>query len=167
MTEDDRTGIYEDFRGKVFGYLLHRLGGNMETEAEDLCSEVFLKVYEKLDSFDQSKASLSTWIYTITRNTLIDYFRTRHILSELTDDLPGDRSVDPDPTPEDKFCTRESLDELASALRSLDAKRRDVIILRYYSGRSLTDIAREMGLSYSYVKSLHLSALEKLKHILN
>ena len=86
---------------------------NNPADAEDLHSAVFTKVYEKFSSFDQTKASISTWVYTIARNTLIDFFRTHRIHDELGDE---------DMVEEDAFqgiLTEETLDELAEALKKL------------------------------------------------
>ena len=75
ISEQSKTEIYKDYHGKVFGYIISQVSNS--DLAEDLCEDVFLKVYEKLDTFDETKASISTWIYTIARNTLTDYYRTR------------------------------------------------------------------------------------------
>ena len=69
----DMERIYADYRNKVMGYIRARV--QRWADAEDLCSDVFEKVQRKLGDFDSSKASVSTWIFTITRNTVIDYFR--------------------------------------------------------------------------------------------
>ena len=155
MTQEQKTELYEQYHGKVYGFLLGKI--NNVHEAEDLCSDVFLKVYEKLDTFDETKSSLSTWIFTIARNTLTDYYRLRHVHEELTDDVPEDSGV------EDEVCKQEMLETLASALEKLDAKQRDVIVLHYYSGLTLHQVAERMGLSYSYVKILHTQSLGNLK----
>ena len=52
-------------------------------DVEDLVSAVFMKIVQKLDSYDSAKASVSTWVYTITRNTVTDHFRTRRTLVAL------------------------------------------------------------------------------------
>ena len=73
IADIEKEKIYRDYHGKVCGYIRSKI--NSAQDAEDITSDVFVKVYEKLDTFDETKASLSTWIYTITRNTLTDYFR--------------------------------------------------------------------------------------------
>ena len=65
--------IYPDYHGKIMGYIRARV--TRWADAEDLCSDVFEKIQRKLEDFDDTKASVSTWIFTITRNTVIDYFR--------------------------------------------------------------------------------------------
>ena len=65
----NREKIYLEFKNKVSAYVAGK--GISGHEAEDIVADVFLKVYKNLDRYDETKASLSTWIYTITKNTVI------------------------------------------------------------------------------------------------
>ena len=156
MDSLDKEQLYTEYHDKVYAYLVSKLC-NRE-DAEDLCSEVFLKVYSHLDEFDGAQASVSTWIYSITRNTLYDHFRTNHASAELDDDSPEEL-----PTPEDKLCSDETLEELAAALMTLRKNERDLILLYYYGGHSLKETADKIGISYSYAKALHSTALKNLR----
>ncbi|MCD7867228.1 MAG: sigma-70 family RNA polymerase sigma factor [Clostridiales bacterium] len=69
----DRENLYIEYHPKVQAYIGSRVK-NVH-DAEDLVSQVFLKVYHNLESFDSRKASVSTWIYKITRNTVTDFFQ--------------------------------------------------------------------------------------------
>lgn len=150
----DKNQIYEDYHMKVLRYIQCKV--NDYYLAEDLCSDVFVKVYEKLDTFDDKKASISTWIFTITRNKLIDYYRTRKVTVEIPEDLSysyDDNDVD-----------SEQLDMLAKGLESLDDKAKNLIIKHYYEDKTLKDAAEEIGISYTYAKILHQKALNSLKN---
>ena len=155
MTEEFREQVYLDYHIKVLRFIQSKV--HSLQLAEDLCSEVFIKVYEKLDSFDETKAKLSTWIFTITRNRLIDYYRTRRVMSEIPETLEDGERV------EDDYCTKETLESLADALESMNERERDIIILRYYSGKTLREIAEQMGISYAYVKVLQNKAFDALR----
>lgn len=157
-TDIQNEKVYRDYHGRVCGYIRSKI--NSAQDAEDLAADVFVKVFEKLGSFDESKAALSTWIYTITRNTLTDYFRTRKVLAEIPETMVADTSV------EDDVCNAEMLEVLAKALETLDERERDIIILRFYSGKTLKEIAGNMGISYAYVKVLQNKAFEKLRKYL-
>lgn len=158
MTMMDKEKIYRDYHGKICGYIRSKI--NSAQDAEDLAADVFVKVFEKLGSFDESKASLSTWIYTITRNTLTDYFRTRKVFAEIPETMETDTSV------EDDVCNAEMLETLAKALETLDERERDIVILRFYSGKTLKEITAQMGISYAYGKVLQNKAFEKLRKYL-
>lgn len=155
----DRERVYLDYRDKVRRYISGKVR-NIH-DIEDLTSDVFVKVYEKLEKFDGEKASVSTWVYTITRNTVIDFYRTNKTCEELPETLVSDDGVD------ENFIKEESLSELCDALESLDERSRDLIIFHYYKGLTLKEIAKKMSISYSYAKLLHNNALAKLKDFLS
>lgn len=151
--------IYEKYKDKVLGYIRNHV--NSPEDAEDLCSDVFIKIYSKIDTFDETKASLSTWIYAMTSNTVIDFYRTNHIHSEIPEDLAEDKSL-----VEDEVLNGESLKELAKALKSLPQEQMDIIVLRYYKGLTLQEVAEKMNLSYGVTKLRHREALGRLRDML-
>ena len=151
--------IYTEYSGKVMGYIRARIRGR--ADAEDLCSEVFETILRKLDGFDPEKASLNTWIFTVTRNTVIDHFRRSRPAEELDENLSDDTEID------ESLLNGESLSELASALRSLPKQLMDIVVLRYYDGKPLTEIAQLMNLSYGAVKLRHQNALMLLREALS
>ena len=151
--------IYEQYHDKVFAYIRNHV--NQIEDAEDLCSDVFIKIYSKIDTFDSSKASISTWIYAMTSNTVIDFYRTNHIHSEIPEDLAEDKSLI-----EDEVLSNESLEILAKALKELPQEQRDIIVLRYYRGLTLQEVAAQMNLSYGVTKLRHREALGRLKDLI-
>ena len=151
--------IYTQYKDKVFGYVKNHV--NSVEDAEDLTSEIFIKIYSKIDSYDESKASLSTWIYSMTSNRVIDYYRTNHVHSEIPEDLSDEKS-----TIEEDVLNKETLEQLAKALESLPEELTDIIVLRYYKGLTLQEVAAKMGLSYGVTKLRHREALGKLREML-
>ncbi len=150
--------IYTDYHGKIMGYIRARV--TRWADAEDLCSDVFEKIQRKLEDFDDTKASVSTWIFTITRNTVIDHFRRSRPAEELDENLSDDTELD------EGLLNSETLSELAAALRRLPEQLRDIIVLRYYDGKPLTEIAGLMNLSYGAVKLRHQNAVLLLRQSL-
>lgn len=153
----DKSQLYEDFHMKVLRYVQSKV--NDYYLAEDICSDVFVKVYEKLDSFDDTKASISTWIFTITRNTLIDYYRSRRITVEIPDNLVYED--------EDDGVDEEALDKLAEAMKNLDERSKKIIVMHHYDDLKLKDIAEKLDISYTYTKILYKKALILMKKYFN
>lgn len=151
--------IYIEFKGKVTRYVRGKISN--EHDAEDVVSDVFVKVFKALPAFDENKSSLSTWIYTITRNTVINYFHALRNFCELPEELSSEDDT------EQNLISAEMLDRLADALLRLCERERDIIVLHYYSGRTLKDIAEAMGISYSYIKLLHSNALKTLRKFID
>ena len=155
MTTPDLDNIYREYSGKVMGYIAARV--QRRADAEDLCSEVFEKVFRKVEGFDRGKASVGTWIYTITRNTVIDYFRKMKPTAELDENLADDSEVD------DSLVQEETLAELAAALEQLPQELQDIMVLIYHDGVQMKDIARMTHMSYGVVKLRHQKALAMMR----
>ena len=155
MNSDNLERIYTEYGGKIMGYIRARVRG--AADAEDLRSEVYEKILRKIDGFDPAKASLNTWIFTITRNTVIDYFRRSKPSEDLDENISDDTELD------EGLLNAENLSELAEALRALPRQLMEIVVLRYYDGKPLTEIAEIMGLSYGAVKLRHQNALLMLR----
>ena len=152
MSELNWDSIYQEYSGKVMGYISARV--QRRADAEDLCSEVFEKVFRKMEGYDQGKASVGTWIYTITRNTVIDYFRKTRPTAELDENIASDG---------DSLLNNETLSELAQALKKLPQELQDIVVLMYHDGIPMTEVAKMMHLSYGAVKLRHQKALNMMR----
>ena len=150
--------IYREYYPKIFSYIRNRISDR--NDAEDLTSEVFTRVIEKYDSYDQGKASLSTWIYQITKNAVIDFYRKYKTVEELPGEILDDTRIDK------ALLCEETLAELEKALKALPKRQREIIIYRYYHEYTFKDIEKLLSMSYGIIKYQHKKALETLKDIL-
>ena len=155
----DREQIYAMYSGKVMGYIRARV--QHRADAEDLCADVYEKIFRRIGEFDPSKASLNTWIFTITRNTVIDHYRTVKPAEELDENLSDGTEID------SSLLEKETLSELAAALNRLPMELRDIVVLMYYDRKPMTEIAEMMHMSYGMVKLRHQKALAMLKKTLS
>lgn len=155
---DKGDEIFREYHDKVLHMIYSKVSNY--TLAEDLTSDVFLKVYSKLDTFDETKASISTWVYRIAQNTVIDYFRTRKVYSEVPEEIAAESEID------DEILNNETLDALADALAELPERDRDLIILHYYHGLTLKEAAERLGMSYSNAKLVHNKSLVVLERLM-
>ena len=148
--------IYLEYREKVLRYVRKRV--HNEADAEDVTSDIFLKVLSSLDSFDEEKATLSTWIYTVAHNTVCNYYRSQGRAALSIDEgvaVPSD---------EDDEIENEILKEnLAIALETLSEREQDMIVLYYYHEIPLRDIAIKMGITYTNAKFIKHNAIAKLR----
>ena len=146
--------LYIEYRDPVFRYIMKRVQNR--TIAEDLLSEVFLKVHSKLHTYDGRKASLSTWIYTIAHNTVCSYYRKAQL-----QELPLDEETIAGCTdPVEQALLQEML---AQALESLSQREQDIIVLYYYHDLPLKEIAEKVGISYANAKFIKSQAIKKLR----
>ncbi|MGN0317282.1 MAG: RNA polymerase sigma factor [Lachnospira sp.] len=161
MNKQNNDLIYAQFHDKVTCFVRSKISN--QTEAEDIVQTVFLKIFSNLDKYDEKKASLSTWIYTITRNTVYDYLKEKrnHPMLELLEN-----TVESEDGADEIIINSEMLKELACALEKLPQNERDVIILVYYHEKRKTEVAEILGISYGQLRYLHDKAISQLKQML-
>ena len=151
--------IYLEYREKVFRYVRGKVAST--ADAEDVTSEIFWRVQTALDSYDEEKSTLSTWIYTITHNTVCNYYReqSRRALSLDENALYYDTD-DGVVTEIENEILKENL---AITLETLTEREQDIIVLYYYHEIPLRDIAIKMGITYTNAKFIKHQAISKLK----
>lgn len=137
------------------------------TLAEDITQEVFLRVWRKIDRYDPTRASLSTWLGVITRNLAIDLARKRSRLSqklswaEAVDGRPSDRA-----TPEDQTETNLTRNQVRQALSRLPEEQRTALAMAYFRKMSHSEIAAESGEPLGTIKTRVRLGMQKLRGLL-
>ena len=132
--------FYTEYRDTVLAYISARVPSY--EDAQDLCQEVFIKFFRALERFDGSRAAVSTLIYKITHDTVIDHHRTFHTYTSL------DEIGESVPSTEDIYVENEKYTLLRDSLKELPEQQRDILIMRFYAGLSLSEIVERTGLSY-------------------
>ncbi len=160
------AGLMDRYEERVFR-LLSRYTRD-RAEIEDLAQEVFVKVFKKLDTFQQD-SSLYTWLYRIAVNTANDHFSRRgrrqlrlvgeEDLLENRADADGDTAVTPLLDAERREVTRQIVD-------GLPEKYRTILVLREFEELSYTDMAEVLGISIGTVESRLFRARQRFKEAL-
>jgi RNA polymerase sigma-70 factor (ECF subfamily) len=152
--------VLPTFRRKVFG-LAYSYLHNREA-AEDVAQDVFIKIWRALPSFD-GRASLSTWIYAITRNASLSALRARKSqptleqggLAESWDTMqvqPGASDASPESEPEGAVLADQAV--LLRMIDQLPEKQRQVVLLFYMQEQSHEEVATMLAMPVGTVKTL-------------
>lgn len=154
--------LYDRY-GRVAYSLIYRIVRNSST-AEDLVQETFLRVWNRVQSFDAERGALGAWVLTIARNRAIDYLRSVDGRMEASaielDHLerPG-LFAKLDTT----ALALDRVRRLKSAFEKLTPVQRQVIELAYYEGMSQTEMAERLKQPLGTVKTWTRSALKILR----
>jgi RNA polymerase sigma-70 factor (ECF subfamily) len=131
--------------------------------SQDLTATVFQKALTKFSDFNSQKASFSTWIFTITRNTVIDYYRghkqKEYVGSRISVNIPAKS-----PSPEEEAIKSENTEKLRYFLSRLKKREQEVIILKYSNGMPNREIAEVLNLTESNVGSILCRTIRKLRN---
>lgn len=136
-------------------------GGMPEGLAEDLMQETMLSVWRKASYFDAARAGVATWVFTIARNLRIDHLRRQRNPA----DLPHEPEEMP-PSIENVLLDAERDLRVRNALADLSPEQQTIIRLSYYSEKSQTEIAGELGIPLGTVKSRTRLAMTHLRALL-
>jgi RNA polymerase sigma-70 factor (ECF subfamily) len=154
--------IYDAFFTPVYQYIRLRVGDAMT--AEDLTSEVFVKLITALRGPSAPRDTLRGWLFRVARNAVIDYAGKIPAMPEATlEEWVRDST---DEQPEVAFLRAANEQRARNAVRMLAADQQEVLVLRFGQQLSLQETADVMGKSLSAVKSLQWRAVETLRGIL-
>ena len=152
----DSEQIWLEYKDRVSCYIFSHVSNR--DDAEDLVSAVFVKIVQSSYSYRGDPNSVSSFVYRITQNLVIDYYRTKKAYNEVPESLVAAQSI------EDDFFKQSTLDFLADALALLPEFERDIVILHYYKNISLKKITIKLQSTEGKVKLAHTRAIKFLKH---
>jgi len=138
--------LYERYVKKIFDYVWYRTFN--QNLAEDLTSTVFMKVLDNISGFDPLRGSFKTWIYRITANSLIDYYRTRKIVDPI--EAASNVAGTSDPAGDTDLSILS--DYARNILKSLPKESRDLVVMRLWDDLSYRDIATLTGKTEAALK---------------
>ncbi|MGN6473201.1 MAG: RNA polymerase sigma factor [Mycobacteriales bacterium] len=152
--------IWQALSPKVQGYLT----GRGVTDAEDLTSEVFIQVFERLPRFRGDEAALRTFVFSVAHARYVDHVRR---LSRRGETVPFDALLhDGETASAEAEALRTISDErVREALESLSPDQRSVVLLRVVADLDLAQTAEVLGKSVGAIKSLQHRALGALRPI--
>ena len=165
------SALYRQFLPRVFGTIAAHVADRVT--AEDLTSEVFLKMVEGMSQVHSStEAGFAAWIFQIARMTIASYYRKRRrqpLLLSMDVSLweQGERyplladSLAADPVHLAE--TRDEWSTVVQAIRALTEEQRQVLVARLIFGYDIATVARMVGKNTNAVKALEFRALRSLR----
>ncbi|MBC6957819.1 MAG: sigma-70 family RNA polymerase sigma factor [Chloroflexi bacterium] len=155
--------IYEAYFTPIYQYIRLRVDDTMT--AEDLASDVFVKLINALRGPNAPRTSLRGWLFRVARSAVADAYGAKARVSHVElDDWIREAT---DEQPEFRFLQAVNQQRAQNAVRMLAPDQQEVLILRFGQQMSLSETAEIMGKSVSAIKSLQWRATETLRQILS
>jgi len=149
--------IHDRYYAEIYRYAYYRTGE--DTVAEDIASEVFLRLLVGLRSSRPPKTTLRGWLFGVASHLVADHFR-----SESRPSLPT--IMDEKDSPQAEAEKNLRYHEIQHAVRNLTVEQQEVLALRFGEGFSVEETAHRMEKSVPAVKSLQFRAVEALRSLL-
>lgn len=147
--------IWREYAIEMKSYISRQIPD--ENTAEDILQNVFLKIHSDVNQI-QRIGNLQAWLYRTTKNTMIDYFRSKKFNSELDEKYTEDEK------------TEDTVEHIAKSIRffikKLDEPFRQVMILSELKQMSQKEIAKKLNSPYSTIKSRVQKGRELVKKMM-
>ncbi|MCK9312941.1 MAG: sigma-70 family RNA polymerase sigma factor [Methanocorpusculum sp.] len=148
--------IYNEYYIKLYKYTLFRVAD--QYVAEDLVSEIFVKVLDKYNTYNPTKGKFSTWVFAIANNTIINYYK-KFNRNKVVDW----EQVDSQYRLEDLIIEQELKEILLKAILGLDERQRSIIALKFGANMKNREIAQMLNLTESNVGTILYRSLKHLR----
>lgn len=153
MNENLLKHIYEQYERELYFYL-YGLCHN-HAVAEDLVQDTFLKAFLTLQD---EHPNFRAWLYMVARNLFLDYIRKESHVTEIVENKIESNSAFVDMLIADEMCSI-----LYQAIGDLEPRKREILLLQYFSKLPQREIAEVIGISPEYVRVLSSRAKRDLK----
>ena len=156
--------IYEHYLPRVYAYVVYRVA--RKQDAEDLVSETFFKVVDRLGTFEwRGEGSFSAWLFRITKNNIADYYREAgRVDKEVSLDELSELAPD-NLLPYETIRQKEKFVFLRQLIRALPPRRQEIIQLKFFGGLRNNEIAQVLGIDERTVASHLCRGLEDLHRL--
>lgn len=142
------TQFYNDWVQPLYNFIRSN-GISNPDDIEEILSDTWIAAPRAIENFDGQNATLKTFLFTLARRKIADHWRRHKPTEDLPDAIPVSHS------PDESLILRE-------ALAQMPDHERQVLILRYYEGFSVSEIAEIMGRTYKGTESLLSRARKRL-----
>jgi RNA polymerase sigma factor (sigma-70 family) len=162
MKKGDRkaaVALYDELSPKAYGFFFTRTG-RRET-AEDLSQDIFLRLVEKVEMFDEKRGRFVVWFWQMARNMLIDHYRTKKEMpfSSFEEETVEAMSVGQIPDIDSRLHYRK----VQRFLKTLGDEEKELFELRYAAEMPYKEIADLLGKSEGSLRVAALRIKEKIK----
>jgi RNA polymerase sigma-70 factor (ECF subfamily) len=156
------AALYELHYPAIYRYIFYRLSD--EASAEDLTTEVFIRMVQKLPGYKDRGKPILAWLYTIARNLVIDHHRAAEKIQKLP--IKDQIIEDEGPGPAKEVQNRQIEDCFRRALARLPESQQLILVLRFIEEYSTPKILELLGKSDRAMRSLQHRALRSLEKAL-
>ncbi|MFR9620374.1 MAG: sigma-70 family RNA polymerase sigma factor [Rikenellaceae bacterium] len=152
--EGDNTAfefLVTRYKESIQRLLLARINSKNEQDAQDILQESFIKVYVNLHRYD-AKYTFGQWLYTIVRNTMVDFQRKRTDTLSL-DDQHANPPEEHSPNPEQSIINRQKRSQIELGIAQLKPAQQELFRMRFIEEYTYEEIAEKLNMPLGSVKT--------------
>ena len=154
--------LYDSYLPQIYRFIYLKVG--RKEIAEDLTHEVFLSAWQNLKGYAHRGFPFSTWLYKISRNRVIDHYRTNHAAISL--DVQLEEYIEFVDAPVEQIDRSLTMEKIMGSIAELPEEHQTVLIMRFVDDAEPSQIAEVIGKSVGAVRVMQHRALQEVKSIM-
>lgn len=155
--------LYDKYLSQIYRFIFLRV--RQKDDAEDLAQKVFLKAWKNIDGFKMVEgAKFSSWVYKISRNTIIDYYRTNKEHADI-DSIPENLVIS-QYNNEETFDQALKIEKVIKSIGKLNENDQEIIIMKFVEDMTNVEIAELLDKNEVAVRVAGHRALKRLRKIM-
>lgn len=153
--------LYDIYADRIYRHIYYRTS-NVE-DAQDLTQTVFLKAWQALPKYKRTKTAFLGWLFTISHNQVIDYYRAKKDYAYLNNEIMMDDNAK---SPENLLEAQFTQQEVRRAILRLPEDQQQIILMSFIEGFEYNEIAAAVNKSEGNIRVIVHRALKKMREIL-
>ena len=159
--KDHYSELMTKYHNEIFSFIFNMLGNYEDTE--DLTQEVFIKVYNKLSSYNDKKSSFRTWLYRIALNHTLNYLKSARYKKKSNFELDTTKLTD-DSNIEEELIKEKQIEQIIKVMKKrLSEKHQKILILHYFSGLTVKEVSKTLEIPEKTIYKALKTSIQKIK----
>jgi RNA polymerase sigma factor (sigma-70 family) len=152
--------LYDHYFPRIYNYVYFRVRDG--AVADDLVSTVFLRALDRLDTYREDRGNFGVWLFRITHNALVDYYRSTSRVTVLSLDQAEPITSDA-VSAEQRLARKQEAEALLAQVARLSEREQEIIGLKFGGGLTNRKIAELVDLKENHVAVILYRAMRKLR----
>ena len=153
--------LYDNYSGALYGIIIKVI--TYKEETNEVLQDVFVKIWNSIQSFDENKGSLYTWMLNIARNSAIDRLKSKSFRNDLKNQSIPDFVNDSTTLSTEQ---KHEFNEVQNIVNRLRDDYKIIINKSYFGGYTQEEISEDLGIPLGTVKTRSRAAIKELRDLL-
>lgn len=159
--EDSANKLINKYYKEIFAFTYKKCSDRQL--ALDLTQEIFIRILQSIEQFDEKKASFRTWLYTIATNHCIDYFRSKSFQTTKKTDVVEQVEITGEDDVIKQVFQHQQLEEIHQMINTFDQMDRQILLQKLFDEATFPEIAEKLHIPLSTAKTKYYKSIKILK----
>lgn len=159
--EDSANKLINKYYKEIFAFTYKKCSD--QQLAMDLTQEIFIRILQSIEDFDEKKSSFRTWIYKIATNHCIDYFRSKSFQTTKQTDVVETVEITGEDDVIKQVFQNQQVEEIHQMINTFEQVDRQILLKKLFDELTFPEIAEKLHIPLSTTKTKYYKSIKILK----